>query len=550
MTFVVFRRPLWRRATALAALALAALAAQAGDAIEPGRRIYRDGVLPTGAPLRATVEHDVELSGTRAACINCHRRSGYGGMEGDRVVPAIVAGALFRTGRAAAGASPGYDVPTLKRALRDGVHFSGRPLSTLMPRYPLAEPDLDALIAYLQTLATAPVPGVVDDELHFATLVTEGVPARQRRSLLGVLEAYVRSKNAEIRVDRRRERRTVIGHGRVYRSVAPWRLHVWELHGPPADWPQQMERYYRAQPVYAVLGGVGRGRWQEVQATCERLELPCLFPNTEQPQVPESDFFSLYFTRGVLQEAELLAQALRAAPDVGTRRIVQVYRTQDAGEAAANVLRSALAGVTGVELRDRVVRDGDSDFWKSLSTENCETLVLWLRDADVARLSGPFVARTRLVVADSLLDDATRAVPEPLRAMTRVLSLREPPAAWQDRRVRLTAWLKSQGLDLSDERIQSNTHLTLTLVSRAIDHMRTHYSRENLIERIEHLVQTGSWQSIYPQLSLGPGQRVASHGGSLLAMQTDGSLTATGNWIVLGNSLPPSPSQHGQSGSE
>jgi len=47
-----------------------------------GQAIYRDGRLPSGAPLQATVQQGVTLSGGDAACAKCHRRSGWVAVKG------------------------------------------------------------------------------------------------------------------------------------------------------------------------------------------------------------------------------------------------------------------------------------------------------------------------------------------------------------------------------------------------------------------------------------------------------------------------------------
>ena len=60
-----------------------------------GKRIYRDGLLPSGAPLRGMVQNGVELSGGDAACAKCHRRSGLGGGEGQNTIRPIAGRLLF-----------------------------------------------------------------------------------------------------------------------------------------------------------------------------------------------------------------------------------------------------------------------------------------------------------------------------------------------------------------------------------------------------------------------------------------------------------------------
>src|SRR5574340_1194058 len=92
---------------------IALLLAHGGWAVEPpaavvashlaGQSIYRDGLLLSGEPVRAVVQKGVVLSGAAAACVNCHRRSGLGGSEGQIPVRPIAGRLLFtssQTGRA------------------------------------------------------------------------------------------------------------------------------------------------------------------------------------------------------------------------------------------------------------------------------------------------------------------------------------------------------------------------------------------------------------------------------------------------------------------
>jgi len=59
------------------------------DELESGRRIYMEGILPSGAMLTGIRFGNTIVSGARAACVNCHRRSGMGQVEGDLQVPPI-----------------------------------------------------------------------------------------------------------------------------------------------------------------------------------------------------------------------------------------------------------------------------------------------------------------------------------------------------------------------------------------------------------------------------------------------------------------------------
>src|SRR6266550_8289212 len=62
---------------------------------EIGRRIYREGILPSGKPVRAILQGDITVEGNQLSCSNCHRRSGFGSSEGAAFVPPVTGSFLF-----------------------------------------------------------------------------------------------------------------------------------------------------------------------------------------------------------------------------------------------------------------------------------------------------------------------------------------------------------------------------------------------------------------------------------------------------------------------
>ena len=255
---------------AAAALAPAFAAAQASgaadtDTLAVGRRIYRDGILPSGQPLQGVGPAGVVLSGKSAACETCHRRSGYGSSEGPVEVRPITGPALFgsRVAPVAPGSMPAHDSAatpgaaarttaidvlaarqalfagvrarptygeaTLARAIREGVDVNARPMHASMPRYAIEPGALSALTAYLKALSVQTSPGVTDDKVHFATVIQPGTDPAKRRAMLDVLETFVKNRNMGLRDEVLREQGGNRRVGRVYRD---WVLHVWDLSGP------------------------------------------------------------------------------------------------------------------------------------------------------------------------------------------------------------------------------------------------------------------------------------------------------------------------------
>ena len=89
-----------RGAAPAAALALSLLmwaCALGGAPATPsaGETLYRRGLLSSAQPVQATREAGAVLRGADAACVNCHRRSGLGSIEGHIAIPPIAGPYLF-----------------------------------------------------------------------------------------------------------------------------------------------------------------------------------------------------------------------------------------------------------------------------------------------------------------------------------------------------------------------------------------------------------------------------------------------------------------------
>jgi hypothetical protein len=283
--------------------------------------------------VRAVVQKNVVLSGAEAACVNCHRRSGLGGSEGQNPIRPIVGRLLFTASqtefarrRAVAGgaaeARPAYTRASLARALREGVDPGGRRLDALMPRYALGDDEIDQLYAYLAGLSAAAAPGVSDREIHFATIIAPGVDAERRRAQLDVLQAFFRDKNGNTRKEARRRD---AGSEQMYLAYRTWVLHVWELDGAPETWHDQLAAHYREQPVFAVIGGLGSGSWQPVHAFCEGTGVPCVLPDVDYPVAAGAGYYALYFSRGIALEADVLAKLERIEQMTQTALSPSVY---------------------------------------------------------------------------------------------------------------------------------------------------------------------------------------------------------------------------------
>jgi hypothetical protein len=520
-----------------------------------GQSIYLRGVLGSGEPVVGKREDGMASTGTEAACVSCHQRSGLGTFEGRITVPPITSPYLFhsRTQEAGEEALPfvetshgdrePYTDATLARAIRDGVNADGRPLSYLMPRYALGDADMADLVAYLKTLGARQAQGVTDTVVHFATVVTPDADPDRRRGTLEVLEQFFAQKNrAPLKPSppMQTSGRTLYAKS-MYMANRHWQLHVWELTGPASTWRAQLEKRLSEDPVYALLSGVGRSDWAPVHAFCEAHAIPCLFPNVEVPVDAEGDFWSVYFSRGVLLEARLAARAI--LEDDGRRAggVEAVFRAGDSGEAAAAELGRAL-GKHGIALRRTVVprRATEAEVVAILramarrKAARSGAVVLWLRPADLAGLADVPAAAGSVYVSGLLGGLERTPLPPGWRQAVRMTYPFDLP---ERRGVRLDyplGWFSSRGIPLVAEQVQTDTFLACSVVADVMNRMADNFARPYLLEQLQDQLDHRIITGYYPHLGLATNQRFASKGGYLVHFRdpAGSALVADGAWTV------------------
>ncbi|MEY2685822.1 MAG: hypothetical protein RL375_20, partial [Pseudomonadota bacterium] len=383
--------------------------------IEEGRKLYLEGQRADGKPLVGVrLDGQVRLAGPAAACVLCHRRSGLGAVEGTNQISPITGRYLFDQDRRALvnmslrarksfnHRHEPYDLSTLAQSLRTGKHVSGRSLEPLMPRYELSDREVLALASYLRTLSNAWSTGVNDKVVHLATVITPDVEAERKRVFLDTIKAIVAQKNGNIISG---QRTMSSGAEMVLQTDRSWDLHVWELTGPAPTWKGQLETFQASQPAFALVSGLGAGTWAPVHEFCERQALPCWFPSVAAvPPDSETDFYSVYFSRGVSVEADVLTRRLEDQAKAHQRpmRLLQVYADAEVAESAVASVRDKLADsaiktselhwpTQGGDLAGQLARLNESD-----------AVMLWLPPAQLAAVGKLIPPRASLYVSAAL----------------------------------------------------------------------------------------------------------------------------------------------------
>jgi hypothetical protein len=506
----------------LSALFCCFLAMASESRLEDGRRMYQEGILPSGEFMTATIQGDIQVTGEQVICGACHRRSGMGSMEGQQVVPAVTGNMLFNPWQiptskppAAPILRPAYTRESLKVAIRAGVDANGRLLDPIMPRYPLDDESLDMLIDYLSTLSEAPSPGVDEQDIHFATIISEGVDKTQKKALLDVMRAFFEQKNVETRHETFRAEHAPWHKEWIFKPYRKWVLHIWELQGDRETWSQQLEQYYQTNPVFAVISGRVVGKWQPIHDFCQDNQIPCLFPTTDLPVISEGDFYSVYMNRGMTLEAEGIATHIQ--DDVSSQaNIVQVFHGNDErAETAAQNLKAKLQNQAGLSVAD-IRMDGIPDADNLLSLPEDAVLVVWgdnaLLDKVVAKVKD-VESLKRIYLSMTLFGENGTDLPEGLADITYFIIPQEMPDKLPKLILRSTGWFRAKGIYSPDEkRIQANAYFALKVAGGALKLIRGYFYRDYFIERVENMVDNAPYTSVYPHIGLAPGQRFVSKG--------------------------------------
>jgi cytochrome c553 len=560
-----------------------------------GRRIYLEGVLPNGQPLRGIRADLGEVSGQAGACVNCHRPSGLGMAEGTEDIPPVTGNALFGGAepvyvRFDRRFNPGlstphapYDEVSFAAALRNGRHQTGRTMEVLMPRYVLSDAQVHAVAAYLKTLSNVWSPGISDDSIHLATVIAPGVDNKRRQAFINTLNTVVHQMNMNV-VSGQRQRISVIERRlRTRRKLA---LDIWELTGPSSSWAQQLADKQMAQPVFAILSGLAKDEWQPVQDFCEVKRVGCWFPSLDLvPSGAEQSHYSLYFSSGVAVEADVIAHTLSSR----SGRIVQWVGSDPVALGGAAALRRRLVETgRGAQLMPDVAVDTDmldaADTALSALTAN-DTLALWLRPDDLAKLNAIPSSAAQVFVSATLTGNEPLALAQPWPPNTLLVQQYELPRRRDINLERFDAWQQGSRVEMVDRRMQSEVYFSARSLMWTLRGMLNNLHTDYLIERAEsglsmfeamqvqdelqammmspvnkqppsniqatpsevaaaavagqaqmdHLeaMRKRDGTTFYPRLSLGQGQRFASKGAYLVRLNPDALGTAADPlWVV------------------
>jgi hypothetical protein len=520
-----------------------------------GERMYVKGVLPSGNAMQAVVKGDVPVDGTMFTCVSCHLRSGFGSTEGLVRTPPIDGARLYaplskfkgmplqnRSGLLPAEDvyRPAYTDAALARVIRTGDDPAGRKIDDVMPLYLLDDRDADILVYYLKNLSRGQQPGITDTTLRFATVITDDVAREDREAMLTPLQSFIRNWRISRSMERSVRTEAFLDEG-ASKGIRTLSLAVWDLKGPPEGWREQLETYYRKEPVFALLGGMSTREWAPIHRFCEDHRIPAVFPITDLPVISEADWYTVYLSKGLYQEGETAARYLHGRSDLAQdTAIVQVFRKDPAGLALSKAFRETWISL-GHETTDDLVVDQPAtmpaDLGNIPATKRQHTVVLiWLRANEFPALDNLAKARPKpdmIFASFTLLGKRSYSLPESARASIYLTFPYALPGDHQNNRTVGDATSKTTATTAGED-VGLRMRPLFSAITGPLARLRSFVYRDYFIELMERTPDQSLAHTAYPRLSFGPGQRYASKGCYIVQL-SEGSapkLLKKTDWVI------------------
>lgn len=501
-----------------------------------GERMYREGILPSGESMQAFAAGEIPVEATSFTCVSCHLRSGLGAIEGEVVAPPATGLILYEPRETYMKGNefvpsyhnyavnlpprPAYTDDSLARMIASGVDPTGRSTMKVMPRYQLEDADMAILIAYLKTLSVEYSSGVSKELIRFATVIVEGTDQAEVESMLVPLQFSVDRKNSLATAAQNNDRVARMAYNMLGPDLLAKRftLEHWVLKGASSTWYVQLEDYYAANPVFALLGGISHGDWEPVHRFCEEKQLPNIFPLVDYPVVDQPNWYTIYLSRGIRQEGEAAARYLAGMYELfAGRKVIQISRDSRRGNALREGFSQVWAQKKMPAATDISLPVGASlnarQLIKLIRTQNPAAVIVWddadalpaLRDAaQVEGWKGLFLS------SGTWLGESLWALPAGMREQLYLTWPYRLPHENIRFDISLKRILSGRKLEDFNAEIISKAYISNEILGKALTEMRGEYYRDFFLDSIDMLDDT--YFPLYERLSFGQGQRYASKG--------------------------------------
>ena len=503
----------WARALA-ATLLGALLPAAHGAPLTPleaaGKKVYTEGVSPTGKPLRAIVAQDLQVDGATLPCANCHGTDGLGRPEGS-VKPSNVTwtdlAKSYGHRRDNGRTLPAYTEQTFADALTYGKDPAGNRLDSSMPRYLISLDDMAALIAYLKRIESDFDPGISADRLRIGTLLPGSGRLAGLGSAMGaVLQAHVKGLNAK--------------GGLFGRQID---LVIAEYTDDRATTLKNAERLFGEQQVFAVVSPLTSGMEQDVGALAERLRVPVVGPVTLRTQATqEINRYTFFVLPGLAEQARVLAEFATKQLKLIDPAVAVVHpddaELRQVGEAAVNAFRER-GWKRSVAVHYPVGRLQARAMVARLQQSGVQVVLFLGTDAELEQIGGdvrdaiwtPYllapgvrVARAAVGLPNTLGDRVFLAYPTQPADITRAGASA------------IAEFQREAGLGARHQPAQAAAYASMQVLEEGLKRAGRDLSRAKLVGALENLFSFET--TVTPPLSYGPTRRIGAMGGYVVAV--------------------------------
>jgi hypothetical protein len=247
------------------------------------------------------------------------------------------------------------------------------------------------------------------------------------------------------------------------------------------------------------------------------------------PYAEHGDFYTFYFSRGLILEADLIATQLRAEP---AEEVVQVYCDPSLAT-VVTALRESLRTL-GTVVEDLYFDCADSVPVAALAARMADgntAAVLWITAEQFAGLVQPLPAGRTYVSSTLLSAKPARLLQSAPGPVLMVHPYRLPGSVDPAMR-RFQAWARTRRIELSHPKSQAEAFFGCMLLNHTLKDMGRFFVRDYLLDMLDHSQSMVAYLPIYPRPTLGPGQRFLNKGGYVLPI-LDGQIRTEGAaWIL------------------
>ncbi|RPI32885.1 MAG: amino acid ABC transporter substrate-binding protein, partial [Nitrospiraceae bacterium] len=315
-------------------------------------------------------------------------------------------------------------------------------------------------------------------------------------------------------------------------------LSQWLLKGPEETWRSELEEHYRREPVFALIGGMVKGDWRPIHDFTEENHIPSLFPITDFPVVSETDWYTLYLSKGFYQEGESAARYLNSiAETLEGKAVIEVVRDSIEGRTLSRGFQETWLETGHQPAVSVTLKKGEPPTAKLLDQvltgKKQYTLVLW--DGPEALTALEAIAASankpeRILISSGYLGKSFLTLNEGLRDITFItypLGLSQEKFGY-----RFDIPLMKKKVSEDAEKILKKTYSLLNMLTQALIEMRGNYYRDNFLDVIG--MMKDQRDPLYERLSFGPGQRYASKGCYIvqLGKGPNPELIKKSDWVI------------------